>query len=141
MNSDGLWKRALDDADLDHSAVRRVVLEGGARTSRYAQHFPPGTTARPTMTDLTDEEAAEIDSDTTGHRVAHVSTVDHEPGLLGVIRVQLEHVRQWDAQQGNYRLTPIGPLRKPPGLVVSVRAGRFSHVSAAKVGIRARAAR
>lgn len=105
MNSDDLWGRALDDAGLDESVVRRVVLEGGARTSRYAQHFPPGTTARPAMTELTDAEAAEIDSDTTGHRVAHVSTVDHEPGLLGVIRAQLEHVRQWDAQPGSYKLT------------------------------------
>jgi hypothetical protein len=107
VKTNDLWKRALDDAGLDESAVRRVVLAGGpeVRGSRYAIHFPPGATGRPAMTDLSDSEAAEIDRDTSGHRVAHVAEVEHEPGLLGLLRAQLEHVRQWDAEQGSYKLT------------------------------------
>jgi hypothetical protein len=105
VNTEDLWQRALADAELDDSIVRRVALKGEADTSRYSQHFPPGATARPTMTDLTDEEAAEIDADTSGHRVAHVSTTDHEPGSLGMMRAQLEHVRQWDARRTSYDLS------------------------------------
>jgi hypothetical protein len=41
VNTDDLWKRALDDADLDGSAVRRVGLRGARALPDVVGEGPP----------------------------------------------------------------------------------------------------
>jgi len=67
-----------------------------------ARHLIPGGTieARP---DLSDEERASLNADTSVHRIAHVSEAEPE-ALLGLLRAQLEHVRQWQFQRDTYEL-------------------------------------
>jgi hypothetical protein len=98
-----LWSRALDDAGIEPSHVQRIGFDRPMGPKRLALHIPPGGMPGGTF-ELSRAERAVVAKSSGGHRVLHV-TDGEEPGLLGVLRAQLEHVRQFDAQRGSYQLS------------------------------------
>jgi hypothetical protein len=106
MSADELWKRALDHAGVQAEHVRRIELPGLSST-RIAQHVPPNTTAsNPGPFAYSNEELAIVNRDADVHRVVHTGGIE-EPALIGLLRSQLEHVRQFDSQFESYFLTNI----------------------------------
>lgn len=103
MTTDELWSMALEDADIDPSHVRRIGFDDPPQSGRMAEHIPPGSASGGVFS-LSAAERAIADEHMADHRIVHVTRAE-EPGLIGILRAQLEHVRQFDAQPGTYRLT------------------------------------
>ncbi len=104
MPSEETWERALADAGVAPGYVRGIEFPGLTGT-RIATHIPPGSSAGTGGAfDLTPEERRTANEDRGSHRIVHSGDMD-EVAMLGILRAQLEHVRQFDAEPGSYQAT------------------------------------
>lgn len=104
MSNQEAWERALQDAEVAADLVDRIELPRFA-SDRIAQHLPPGTTAGPGGPfAYRNDEVESLNQDADRHRIVHTAGID-EVALPGLLRSQLEHVRQYESQRGSYVLT------------------------------------